>query len=262
MVQVVSHACAKAAMFLGAGLIAEACGHDRINDLGGAARILPVTIFSFTLAGVALIGLPPSGGFVMKSLLKSAAGANGLWWWGLTMDIGGLLTAAYLFRVLGSVFLAPPRETLRASGAGNPPGRMQEGVVLALALIALLLGLLPASVFGVLGIGGADINSGFAVSQAVADAFDPRKLWSDLWPILLVGVVVVKAAPWRGSASGEHTTFPDNAFTTLRNLPYKLGAWIEQADGVLRRWPVAGFCLLLTVLGIAAGLYGRMAGTP
>jgi len=49
--QAVSHALAKASMFLAAGLIAKAIGHDRIADMGGIGRILPTTLIAFGLAG-------------------------------------------------------------------------------------------------------------------------------------------------------------------------------------------------------------------
>jgi multicomponent Na+:H+ antiporter subunit D len=49
VLQLVSHAVAKAAMFMAAGLIAEALGHDRIAGLGGIGRALPMTVFAFGL---------------------------------------------------------------------------------------------------------------------------------------------------------------------------------------------------------------------
>ena len=69
MMQALSHAFAKAAMFLSAGLIAESLGHDRIAELGGAARAMPVTFLALGLGGLSLMGLPPSGGFAAKWLL-------------------------------------------------------------------------------------------------------------------------------------------------------------------------------------------------
>ena len=63
LLQAISHACAKAAMFMAAGLIAQALGHDRIAGLGGIGRALPMTLFAFGIAGLSLMGVPPSGGF-------------------------------------------------------------------------------------------------------------------------------------------------------------------------------------------------------
>ena len=82
------------------GLIYAALGHDRIAELGGIARALPMTIFAFALGGVSLIGLPPSGGFLAKWLLLEAAVATGQWWWAIVMLAGGLFTSGYVFIVL------------------------------------------------------------------------------------------------------------------------------------------------------------------
>jgi multicomponent Na+:H+ antiporter subunit D len=79
MLQLVSHAVAKAAMFMAAGLITEALGHDRIAGLGGIGQALPMYVFAFGLGGMSLMGLPPSGGFVAKAMLLMAAVAEGQW---------------------------------------------------------------------------------------------------------------------------------------------------------------------------------------
>jgi multicomponent Na+:H+ antiporter subunit D len=67
-------------MFLAAGAIAHALGSDRIVGISGIAARLPVSTYAFGLAGMSLIGLPPSGGFVAKWLMltpRSAAGSGG-----------------------------------------------------------------------------------------------------------------------------------------------------------------------------------------
>ena len=88
ILQAISHAFAKAAMFMAAGLIAEALGHDRIAGLAGIGRALPITVFAFGLGGLSLMGLPPSGGFVAKAMLLTAAVAAGQWWWAVVILTG------------------------------------------------------------------------------------------------------------------------------------------------------------------------------
>ena len=102
--QLFSHAFAKAAMFMAAGLIAETLGHDRIAQFGGIGRVLPITMFTFGLAGLSLMGVPPSGGFVAKVLLLRASVMEGQWWWAAVMLVGGLLAGGYVFMVLGKAF--------------------------------------------------------------------------------------------------------------------------------------------------------------
>ena len=149
VLQAVSHAFAKAAMFLAAGLIAQRLGHDRIADLGGIGRALPITVLAFGLAGMSLMGLPPSGGFAAKWLLLVATIETGQWWWSLVILGGGLLTGGYLFRVLAPVLAgASEPVTLRA-----PVARDRELVVLALALCSVLLGFVRLGAFDLVQIG-------------------------------------------------------------------------------------------------------------
>jgi formate hydrogenlyase subunit 3/multisubunit Na+/H+ antiporter MnhD subunit len=137
LLQVVSHALAKAGMFLAAGLIALRLGHDRVGEMAGLARTLPVSVLAFALAGVSLIGLPPSGGFAAKWLLLSAAVSTGQWWWAMVLVVGGVLTGGYLALVLLRA-LQPAAAPLLAAA---PVARSRELVALALALAAALLGL-------------------------------------------------------------------------------------------------------------------------
>ncbi len=145
--QAICHAFAKAAMFLAAGVIAGVLGHDRIADLGGAARATPLSVWAFGLAGLSLMGIPPSGGFSAKWLLLIAAIETGQWWWALVIVGGGLLTGGYVFRVLSASMAehaAPP------VAAAKP---VQERVALGLAIVSVLLGLMPLGAFGLVRIG-------------------------------------------------------------------------------------------------------------
>jgi formate hydrogenlyase subunit 3/multisubunit Na+/H+ antiporter MnhD subunit len=147
--QLVSHAFAKAAMFMAAGLIAEAIGHDRITGLAGIGTALPITVIAFAISGLSLMGIPPGGGFQAKSLLLTAATAEGQWWWSIIILAGGLLTAGYVFSVLAQMFTKPDGEIVLLTRISW----RREAVVLALALCALLLGLVPLRPLDVLLIG-------------------------------------------------------------------------------------------------------------
>jgi len=103
-----THGFAKAAFFLAAGLVQKSTGHDRIRELGGAAQSLPAATLTIGLAGIALIGLPPSGTFFGKWVLLEQAIAVGQWWWVPVVMAGTLLAAAYVFRVLARAFNREP----------------------------------------------------------------------------------------------------------------------------------------------------------
>lgn len=134
--QALSHALAKAAMFLAAGCFVQAVASDELDRLSGISARLPVALFAFAIAGVSLMGLPPSGGFVAKWLLLRSAVEVGQWWWAGVVIAGGLLTAAYVFRVLRHAFL-----TAEAGARYRPVPRTMQLTALLLAFAALLLGL-------------------------------------------------------------------------------------------------------------------------
>lgn len=148
MFQAVSHAFAKAAMFMAAGLLAEAAGSDRLSDLRGMGRMLPVTSCAFVLAALSLVGVPPTGGFVTKWLLLSAVFANGQWGWALVLAAGGLLAGGYMFRALAPLFSPGDRKP-----AATPPARGREWVTVGLAACALLVGMFPQATLNLLTIG-------------------------------------------------------------------------------------------------------------
>jgi len=153
VLQAISHAFAKAAMFMAAGLIAEALGHDRIAGLAGIGRALPITVFAFALGGLSLMGLPPSGGFIAKAMLLTAAVAEGQWSWAVIVLTGGLLAGGYVFLVLARA-LADPSEPLTLLSSISPS---RQAVVVALALCAVLLGFVPLRPWELLQIGRPDI---------------------------------------------------------------------------------------------------------
>jgi multicomponent Na+:H+ antiporter subunit D len=148
MYHVVSHAFAKAAMFMAAGTIMYALGHDHIRRLGGVAESLPVSTHAFGLAGLNLVGLPPTGGFVSKWLLVNSAIAAGQWWVAAVLLIGGLLAAGYVFLFI--------REASLAQGEGTrirPVPAVMEWTAMALALASLVLGLRAAEPLALLELG-------------------------------------------------------------------------------------------------------------
>ncbi len=148
-----SHALAKAAMFMAAGNIMRFCGHDRIADLDRVAQRLPLTLSAFALAGISSMGLPPSGGFTAKWLLLDAALRTGQWWWAIILILGGLLAATYIFKVVGYAFT----QAQLPQQAQTVPMSM-EWVALALAIAAVLLGLIAPLPLALMDIGSPFIS--------------------------------------------------------------------------------------------------------
>ena len=136
VMQAVAHGLAKAAMFAAAGVLMLATGRDTLEGLAGVAGRVPLTLFAFGLAGVTIMGLPPSGGFLAKWLLIDAALLSGQWGWVVVIIAGGLLAAGYVFRVLRQAFLVVPGDT-----GFQPVPRRLEWMAFVLAAASVLLGL-------------------------------------------------------------------------------------------------------------------------
>lgn len=144
-----SHALAKAAMFLAAGNMSYAVARDQLRDIAGVAHRLPMSFLAFGLGGLSLAGLPPSAGFVGKWLLLREALESGGWFWVAIITVGGLLTIAYVLMVLRHAL------DLEASEGSfrHVPARM-EWAALVLALGAAGLGIRATETFRILLEGG------------------------------------------------------------------------------------------------------------
>jgi multicomponent Na+:H+ antiporter subunit D len=135
---VIAHAFAKSAMFMAVGSIQKIAGFDDIHKLSGISAALPVSTFTFAIASASLIGLPPSGGFIAKWLILSSAISADLWAWIVVILVGGLLSAAYLFKVLNQFFTTSNSQFVVNSVRGAD---FRTYAALALALLTIALGL-------------------------------------------------------------------------------------------------------------------------
>ncbi|MDT8364806.1 MAG: proton-conducting transporter membrane subunit [Nitrosomonas sp.] len=146
-----AHALAKSAMFLAAGNIQLFGGHDRILLLDRIAQRLPLTLAAFSLAGISIMGLPPSGGFTGKWLLLEATIAQERWGYATVIVLGGILAAGYIFKVIGHAFTQA--QTEEAIPETRPVPALMEWSALALASGSILLGWYPALLLEWLAIG-------------------------------------------------------------------------------------------------------------
>ncbi|MCR9192479.1 MAG: NADH-quinone oxidoreductase subunit L [Gammaproteobacteria bacterium] len=108
-----THACFKALLFLGAGSVIIGMHHEQdMRKMGGLWRKMPVTYVTFVIGSLALCAVPPFAGFFSKDTIIEAAGLSTLpgasyaYWCVL---LGALVTALYTFRALFLVFHGQPR---------------------------------------------------------------------------------------------------------------------------------------------------------
>jgi multicomponent Na+:H+ antiporter subunit D len=239
LLQAVSHATAKAAMFLAAGSIYATLGQDRIPGLGGAGRMVPISVLAFALSGLALMGLPPGGAYLAKELLLQAAAEQGQWWWAVLLQAGGIFTGAYVLLVLTYAMAPADRQTT----LGRAAPRMGEMAALALALCSLLLGLMPWGAY-------LSIPHGDA-----SDKFDLATISKALAPLLGGTVVAILLGRWEPPLGyPSRWTALLVAVGPVRRAALALSALVERGDKVLRWWPTACICLLSLAALFAASM--------
>ncbi len=142
-----NHALMKGALFMAlAGVVLTHKG-TKLDDFRGLGRVAPWTMTGFAIAGLSLIGVPGTAGFMSKVSLISAALANGWWWAALIIVFSSVLAVIYMGRILEAVFFQAP---------SNPRKVRKEAPLLILVPLWLLA-------FANIWIG---INAGFPVSLA------------------------------------------------------------------------------------------------
>ncbi len=101
LLHLIAHAAIKSALFLGAGVFQHNRESTLFTKLKGAGREQPRIFFGFTVAALALAGIPPLSGFFSKDAIIAAALAspNALLLASLALA-GTLLTGAYMARAL------------------------------------------------------------------------------------------------------------------------------------------------------------------
>jgi NADH-quinone oxidoreductase subunit M len=78
MLHYISHGLGKAALFLSAGAIMHQSGIRDIRSLGGLAGKMPISAVAFTIGVMNIAGIPPTIGFISKSLVFMGAINRGL----------------------------------------------------------------------------------------------------------------------------------------------------------------------------------------
>jgi multicomponent Na+:H+ antiporter subunit D len=104
----VSHGTLKITLFFCAGAIYVATGHERISELAGIGRRLPVTMGVFAVAALGLAGVPPAAGFLSKWYLLGGAFAAHAWLAGAVLLASSLLTLAYFVPIIVIAFFRSP----------------------------------------------------------------------------------------------------------------------------------------------------------
>ena len=148
-----NHALMKGALFMAIAGICINYKGTTIRDFAGLGRSAPFTMAAFAIAGLSLIGVPLTAGFISKLQLGYALFEHGWWWAVLLVVFSSFLAVFYVGRILQSVFFLPP---------ANPRKSRKEAPLLLLVPLWILA--LANIYFGI----DASFPAGLARDGAVA----------------------------------------------------------------------------------------------
>ena len=148
----VFHAIVKTALFLSAGIFITSTGKKMVDEYKGIGRKMSVSLASYTVVSLSLIGIPPMNGFISKWYLglgglqanMSVLGVIGV----VVLLVSALLTAGYLLPITIEGFL--PGKECNIEKSKEKINKMVV-VLSILALMTILMGLFPNVIINYIG---------------------------------------------------------------------------------------------------------------
>jgi len=105
-----NHAMMKAALIMAVGAVMYRVGSVEITAFNGLGKRMPWTMAAFVVAGVSLIGVPMTVGFISKWYLILAAIQSGWWPVAALVLITSLMAVIYIWRVVEAAYFHPAPE--------------------------------------------------------------------------------------------------------------------------------------------------------
>jgi multicomponent Na+:H+ antiporter subunit D len=121
MTHIAMHAFGKITLFFCAGAIFVATGKQKISEMVGIGKRMPVTMTAFFIASLSVIGLPPSGGFISKWYLVLGTLDADQWPMLVVLLGSSLLNAAYFLPIVYRAFFCTAQESMFDGGAKEAP---------------------------------------------------------------------------------------------------------------------------------------------
>jgi NADH-quinone oxidoreductase subunit N len=123
-----------------------------LTDLNGLYKRAPALAFALAVGAFALVGLPPTAGFMGKLFLVNAAWNHGYDWLVIVLALNSALALYYYLSLVRHAYTEEPetpgRTPLKNSSPAMPDASNYSSAgALALAGLVLALGIAPAPVF-------------------------------------------------------------------------------------------------------------------
>jgi multicomponent Na+:H+ antiporter subunit D len=113
-VHIFNHALMKGALFMAIGALVYRVGSSRIEDFNGLGRQMPWTFAAIFIAGLSLIGVPGTAGFISKWYLVLAALEQQAWIIAVVILVGSLLAVIYMWKLVEALFFRESTQSKHA----------------------------------------------------------------------------------------------------------------------------------------------------
>ena len=167
-----THAFFKALLFLGSGSIIHATGTQDITEMGGLAKKMKTTTWTFVAGALSLSGFPLLAGFWSKDEILGFAFGTGQYIFFVVGAFTAFLTAFYMFRLVFVVFGG--KQSHAAEHAHESPKTMTIPLII-LAILAIIAGYVGAPFISKAASFGEFIKNGIHVKE-VAFNFIPMAI--------------------------------------------------------------------------------------
>jgi len=108
MIHIFNHALMKGALFMAVGAVFYRVGSVEVRAFNGLGKQMPLTMAAFALAGLSIIGVPLTVGFISKWYLVTAALEQNHWVVAALVLAGSLLAVVYIGRVIEAAYFQEP----------------------------------------------------------------------------------------------------------------------------------------------------------
>ena len=139
-----NHALIKAALFMVAGILLYRANTTNLKDLRGLGRDMPWTLLAMAIAGLSLIGMPGTVGFISKWYLISGAIETGRWYVVLVVLASSIIAILYVWKMIEALYFASS-DKVSVNGTQDNKGVNQTPVSM---LIAVWVAALSCVYFG------------------------------------------------------------------------------------------------------------------
>ena len=153
LLHMIFHAVIKISLFFCAGAILHHNRLEYVYEMEGLSKKMPVTCGVFVVASLALMGIPPLGGFLSKWTIGTAAAANANWagiLGAVALIVSAILTALYMMSAVIRFYFplknaAPPADEIHEAD------RLMTWPLVFLTALVLALSFLSNALTGWIG---------------------------------------------------------------------------------------------------------------